>query len=38
VLAQASMAPAAESLRDLGVDVLSSPGLGVTSLLARLQQ
>jgi len=37
VLAQASMAPAAEELKDLGVEVLSSPALGVQSLLARLK-
>ncbi|NRF71788.1 Asp/Glu/hydantoin racemase [Aquincola sp. S2] len=36
VLAQASMAPAAEALQDLGVDVLSSPRLGVQSIAARL--
>lgn len=36
VLAQASMAPAAELLRDLGVEVLSSPALGVQSALATL--
>lgn len=36
VLAQASMAPAAESLGDIGVEVLSSPALGVQSALARL--
>ncbi len=36
VLAQASMAPAAPALPDLGVEVLSSPELGVKSVLARL--
>jgi len=36
VLAQASMAPAAGLLEDLGVEVLSSPALGVQSALARL--
>src|SRR5690606_3484169 len=38
VLAQASMATAADHLRDLGVDVLSSPGLGVRDVLDRLQR
>lgn len=38
VLAQASMAPAAESLRGLGVEVLSSPSIGVQNILARLNQ
>lgn len=38
VLAQASMASAAESLRELGVEVLSSPRIGVQSLLACLGQ
>ncbi len=37
VLAQASMAPAADLLADLGVEVLSSPQLGVRSILARLR-
>jgi len=36
VLAQASMAPAAERLGGLGVEVLSSPEPGVRALLARL--
>ena len=36
VLAQASMAPAAQVLADLGVEVLSSPELGVQAALARL--
>ena len=36
VLAQASMAPAAQALAGLGVEVLSSPELGVQSALARL--
>ena len=36
VLAQASMAPAAQALSDLGVEVLASPELGVQSALARL--
>jgi len=36
VLAQASMASAAELLSDLGVQVLASPALGVQSALARL--
>jgi hypothetical protein len=36
VLAQASMAPAAPMLADLGVQVLSSPELGVQSALAQL--
>jgi len=35
VLAQASMADAADALQDLGVEVLSSPRLGVQALLAR---
>jgi hypothetical protein len=34
VLAQASMAPAAESLRHLGVPVLSSPKLGLEAAMA----
>lgn len=38
VLAQASMALAAEHLQDLGVAVLSSPALGVQNLMAQLQQ
>ena len=33
VLAQASMAPAAALLGDLGVEVLSSPALGVAQAL-----
>jgi hypothetical protein len=37
VLAQASMAAAADELRDLGTEVLSSPQLGVHALLAVLQ-
>jgi hypothetical protein len=37
VLAQASMAPAAETLNDLGVEVLASPTLGVQSALAHLR-
>lgn len=37
VLAQASMAPAAEQLHDLGVQVLSSPTLGVQSIVALFQ-
>ena len=37
VLAQASMAPAAELLGDLRVEVLASPVLGVESALARLR-
>ena len=37
VLAQASMAPAVDLLKDLGVEVLASPALGVQSALARLQ-
>lgn len=36
VLAQASMADAAEALRDLGVEVLTSPRLGVQALLAAV--
>lgn len=36
VLAQASMAPAGEALGDLGIPVLSSPGLGVQRLLRQL--
>jgi hypothetical protein len=38
VLAQASMALAAERLQDLEVAVLSSPALGVQNLMAQLQQ
>jgi hypothetical protein len=38
VLAQASMAPVAELLRDLRVEVLASPALGVRSALAGLQR
>ncbi len=37
VLAQASMAPAAVVLRDLGIEVLSSPVLGVENLLIGLR-
>ena len=37
VLAQASMAPAAKSLGDLGVEVLSSPLLGVHWAIAHLK-
>ena len=37
VLAQASMAPAQDLLRDLGVEVLASPALGVERALAYLQ-
>ncbi len=37
VLAQASMASAAERLQDLGVEVLSSPALGVRDVLDRLR-
>lgn len=37
VLAQASMAPAADLLTDLNVEVLSSPMLGVQSALATLR-
>jgi hypothetical protein len=36
VLAQASMADAANALQDLGVEVLSSPRLGVQALLAAV--
>lgn len=36
VLAQASMAIAMDDLRDVGVEVLSSPGIGLQSILARL--
>ena len=38
VLAQASMAPAADRLQDLGVPVLSSPALGVQAVLDRLRR
>jgi GNAT superfamily N-acetyltransferase len=38
VLAQASMAPAAELLLELGVPVLSSPALGVAAALERAHQ
>lgn len=38
VLAQASMAPAADVLIDLGVEVLASPMLGVKSVLAHLRK
>jgi hypothetical protein len=37
VLAQASMAPVTPLLADLGVDVLSSPGLGVAHAVATLR-
>lgn len=37
VLAQASMAPAADTLSDLGVEVLASPALGVRSIMAHLR-
>jgi hypothetical protein len=37
VLAQASMAPVVELVRDLGVSVLSSPRLGVKAAIARLR-
>ena len=37
VLAQASMAPAAAALADLGIEVLSSPLLGVQRILSALQ-
>jgi pyruvate carboxylase len=37
VLAQASMAPAAALLYDLGVEVLSSPALGVNSIVSQLR-
>lgn len=37
VLAQASMAPAADALNDLGVAVLASPALGVHRVLAYLK-
>ena len=36
VLAQASMSPASEALGGLGVEVLSSPRLGVRNVVARL--
>ncbi|WP_284617884.1 Asp/Glu/hydantoin racemase [Aquabacterium humicola] len=36
VLAQASMAPAADRLADLGIDVLASPRLGVQAIAERL--
>lgn len=38
VLAQASMSPAAEALSDLGIEVLSSPRLGVQSVVAQLRR
>jgi hypothetical protein len=38
VLAQASMSPAAEAMSGLGIEVLSSPRLGVQSLVAQLHQ
>lgn len=37
VLAQASMAPAAEALVDLGVEVLASPALGVHAIAAHFR-
>lgn len=37
VLAQASMAPAAEALVDLGLEVLSSPALGVQAIAAHFR-
>lgn len=37
VLAQASMAPAAQRLGDLGIEVLSSPTLGVKSIVDYVQ-
>jgi hypothetical protein len=37
VLAQASMAPVADELADLGIEVLSSPRLGVAHALATLR-
>ena len=37
VLAQASMAPVAEGLTDLGVPILSSPRLGVEAVIERLR-
>lgn len=37
VLAQASMAPAQQSLQDLGVPVLASPALGVAAIVERLR-
>ncbi|QDQ25788.1 Asp/Glu/hydantoin racemase [Chitinimonas arctica] len=36
VLAQASMAPAAEALSGMGIEVLSSPSLGVQSVVEQL--
>jgi sugar phosphate isomerase/epimerase len=36
VLAQASMAPAAERLNDMGIEVLSSPKMGVRHIMARI--
>ncbi|HEY6513075.1 MAG TPA: Asp/Glu/hydantoin racemase, partial [Burkholderiaceae bacterium] len=36
VLAQASMADAADARQDLGVEVLTSPRLGVQALLAAI--
>ena len=36
VLAQASMADAADALQDLGIEVLASPRLGVQALLAAV--
>lgn len=38
VLAQASMAPAAEALVDLGVEVLASPVLGVQAIAAHFRR
>jgi len=37
VLAQASMAPVADALRGLGIDILSSPGLGVRRAVTQLR-
>jgi hypothetical protein len=38
VLAQASMAPAAQALNSLGIKILSSPNLGVQSVVAQLNK
>ncbi|MET0312374.1 MAG: aspartate/glutamate racemase family protein [Burkholderiaceae bacterium] len=38
VLAQASMAPAAQALDDLGIPVLASPALGVQAVVDRLRR
>lgn len=38
VLAQASMAPAAQLLNGLGIPILSSPDLGVRRVVAQLNQ